>query len=181
MRERAKCGKVGEHRGVYWLPCSVTEPSDGAPLCPNPKAAWLALRRRQSQCQIRMPRRCSWKRARKRGDPKHRALPHHVSKEEHDAHQFTHLAFRSCCNHCVKGKAVDDAHRPRVDPHRGEAKMGMDYFFLARATEPQRAKAVLNCLDLQSGAVFSAVVVKGGDPNRWQWRLRRSSSQAGLG
>ena len=28
----------------------------------------------------------------------------------------------------------------------------------------QHAKAVLNCLDFQSGAVFSAMVVKGGDP-----------------
>ena len=41
--------------------------------------------------------------------------------------------------------------------------MGMNYF-LARATDPQHAKAVLNCLDFQSGAVFSAMVVKGGDP-----------------
>ena len=66
------------------------------------------------------------------------------------------------------GKAVDDAHRPRIDPHTGEAKMGMDYF-LARATDPQHAKAALNCLDVQSGAVFPATVVKGGD------------SRAGLG
>ena len=41
----------------------------------------------------------------------------------------------------------------------------MDYFFLARATDPQHAKAVLNCLDFQSGAVFSAMVVTGGDPH----------------
>ena len=45
-----------------------------------------------------------------------------------------------------------------------KAKMGMDFFFLARATDLQHAKAVLNCLDFQSGAVFSAMVVKGGDP-----------------
>ena len=38
--------------------------------------------------------------------------------------------------------------------------MGMDYFFLARATDPQLAKAVFNCLDYQSGAVLSAMVVK---------------------
>ena len=35
--------KLEKHRGVYWLPCSATEPSDGAPLCPNPKAARLAI------------------------------------------------------------------------------------------------------------------------------------------
>ena len=79
-----------------------------------------------------------------------------MSKEEFDAHQLTNLPFRSWNDHCVRGKAVDDAHRPRIDPHRGEAKMGMDYFFLARATDPQHAKAGLNCLDFQSGAVFSA-------------------------
>ena len=96
--------------------------------------------------------------------PKHRALPANGSKEEFDAHQLTHLSFRSWCDHCVRGKAVDDAHRPRIDPHRGEANISMDYFFLARATDPQHAKAVLNCLDFQSGAVFSAMVVRGGDP-----------------
>ena len=62
-----------------------------------------------------------------------------------------------------KGKAVDDAHRPRIDLHEDEAKMGLDYF-LARATDPQHAKAVLNCLRFQSVAVFSAMVVKGDDP-----------------
>ena len=59
--------------------------------------------------------------------------------------------------------------------------MGMDYFFLVRATDPQHAKAVLNCLDFQPGAVFSAMVVKGGDPHAQGWRSGRSSSQAGLG
>ena len=42
--------------------------------------------------------------------------------------------------------------------------MGMDFFFLAGATDPQHAKAVSNCLGFQSGAVFSAMVGKGGDP-----------------
>ena len=94
--------------------------------------------------------------------PKHRALPTNVSKEEFDAHQLTHLPFRSWCDHCVRGKAVDDAHRPRIDPHRGEAKMGMDHFFLARATDPQHAKAILNCLDFQSEALLSH-----GGERRW--------------
>ena len=54
---------------------------------------------------------------------KHTALPANVSKEEFDSHQLTHLPCRSWCDHCVRGKAVDDAHRPRIDPDRGEAKM----------------------------------------------------------
>ena len=43
MCEGPKCGELEKQRGVYWLPRSVTEPSDGAPLCPNPKAARLAV------------------------------------------------------------------------------------------------------------------------------------------
>ena len=58
--------------------------------------------------------------------PKHRALPANVSKEEFDALQLTHLPFRSWCDHCVRGKAVDDAHRPRIDPHRAAAPADED-------------------------------------------------------
>ena len=35
--------KLEKHRGVYWLPCSATEHTDGTPLCPNPIAARLAV------------------------------------------------------------------------------------------------------------------------------------------
>ena len=55
--------------------------------------------------------------------------------------------------------------------------MGMDHFFLAKVTDAQQPKAVLNCLDFQSGAVFSAIVVKGGDPYTGSGTRRR----AGLG
>ena len=130
--------KLEKYRGVYWLPCSATEHTF------NTDAVGRSEETRR---------------------PKLRALPANVGKEEFDAHQLTHLPFRSWCDHCVRGKAVDDAHRPRIEQYRGEAKMGMDYFFLARATDPQHAKAVLNCLDFQSGAVFSAMVEKGGDPH----------------
>ena len=82
--------------------------------------------------------------------PKHRAVPANASKEEFDALQLTHLLFLSWCDHCVRGKAVDDSHRPRIDPPRGEAKMGMDNL-LARTTVFQHAKAALNCLDFSVG------------------------------
>ena len=93
--------------------------------------------------------------------PKHRALPANVSKEEFDSHQLTHLPFRSWCDHCVRGNAVGDAHRPRIDPHRGEAKMGMDYLFLARTTDPQHAKAVMN--ELSGYSVGCSLLSLGGE------------------
>ena len=150
--------KLEKHRGVYWLPCSATEHTDGEPLCPNPRAARLAVEAPPISVPDPDATPMQLEESEETRRPKYRALPANVSKEEFDAHQLTHLPFRSWCDHCVRGKAVDDAHRPRIDPHRGEAKMGMDYF-LARATDPQHANAVLNCLDFQLGAVFSAMVV----------------------
>ena len=35
--------KLEKHRGVCWLPCSATENTDGAPLCPNPRTARSAV------------------------------------------------------------------------------------------------------------------------------------------
>ena len=35
--------KLEKHRGVYWLPCSATEHTDGVPLCPNPRVARLVV------------------------------------------------------------------------------------------------------------------------------------------
>ena len=146
------------------MPCLATEHTDGVPLCPNPRVARIAVEVPPISVTNPDATPMQLEESEETRGPTHRALPANVSKEEFDAHQLTHLPLRSWCDHCVKGKTVDDAHRPRIDPHRGEAKMGMDYFLLARATDPQHAKAVLNCLDFQSGAVFSAMVVKGGDP-----------------
>ena len=133
-------------------------------LCPNPRTARLAAEAPPFSVPDSDATPMQLEESEETRRPKRRALPANVSKEEFDAHQLTHLPFRSWCDHCVRGKAEDDAHKPRIDPHRGEARMGMDYFFLARATDPQHAKAVLNYLDFESGVVFPAMVVKGGDP-----------------
>ena len=64
----------------------------------------------------------------------------------------------------TRGKAVDDAHPPRIDPHKGEAKMGIDYYFLEGATDPQHAKAVLNCLDFSARRSLLSLGGEGSDP-----------------
>ena len=155
-RTEHRCAQIPEW-GVYWLPCSATEHTDGTPLCPNPRVARSAV----EAPPISVPDPDATPMQLEEGEatrrPKRRELPANVSKKEFDAHQLTHLPFRSWCDHCVRGKGVDDAHTPRIDPHRGEA------FFLATATDPPHAMAVLNCLDFQSGAVFSAMVLRGGD------------------
>ena len=108
--------KLEKHRGVYWLPCSATEHTDGAPLCPNPSTARLAIEAPPiSVPDSRRHHRCSWKRARKHIDRNTEHCQQNVSKEEFHAHQLTHIPFRSWCDHCVRGTAVDDAHRPGAD------------------------------------------------------------------
>ena len=96
--------------------------------------------------------------------PNTKKLPQQATQEEIDHHNVTHLPFRSWCQHCVRGKAADDDHK-RHSPTvvAGDAKWAMDYFFLTRADEPNQMKAVLNCMDMQSGATFAAVVHKGAD------------------
>ena len=115
--------KLEKHRGVSWLPCSATEHTDGAPLCPNPRVARLAVEAPPISVLDPDATMMQLEESEETRRPKHNALPANVRKEEFDGHLLTHLPFRSWCDHCVRGKAVDDAHRPRIDPHRDEAKM----------------------------------------------------------
>ena len=61
--------KLEKHREVYWLPCSATEHTDGAPLCPNPRTARLAVEAPPISVPDPDDHRCSWKRVKKHGDP----------------------------------------------------------------------------------------------------------------
>ena len=94
----------------------------GVLLCPNPTVARFVV----EVPPISDPTPMQLEESEETRRTKRRALPANESKEEFGAHQHTHFPVRSWCDHCVKGKSVDDAHRPRIDPHRGEAKMGMD-------------------------------------------------------
>ena len=143
--------KLEKHRGVYWLPCSRTKPSDGAPLCPNPKAARLAIEAPPISEQVQ--RRWSWERVR-------RALPANVSKEEFDGHQLTHLPFRSWCDHCVRSKAVEDAHRPRIDPHRAESQ---DWCGLRPHGEGNGSSACEGGVELSGFSVGCSLLSHGGE------------------
>ena len=160
MCEGPKRGKVGETPRSVLVAVFGDGTHGRSTVVPNPRAARSAV----EAPPISVPDPDAALMQLEESEETRRLLPANVSKEEFDAHQLTHLAFRSWCDHCARGKAVDNAHRPRIDPHRGEAKMGKEFFFLARATDSQHVKAVLNCLDFQSGAVFSATVVKGCDP-----------------
>ena len=79
---------------------------------------------------------------------KHKTLPCHVSRDEHDARQIAHLQSRS-----RSVETVDHAHRPQARTHGGEDRRGKDHF-LSTVTDPQHVKAVLN--RLESDTAFSS-------------------------
>ena len=83
--------KLERHRGVYWLPCSATEHADGAPLCPNPRVARLAVDAPPITVRDPDATPMQLQESEETRRPKHRALPVNVSKEEFDAHQFAHF------------------------------------------------------------------------------------------
>ena len=84
-------------------------------LCPSPRTPRLAVEAPRISVPEPDATPMQLEESEETRRPKHRALPANVSKEEFDAHQVTHLPFRSWCDHCVRGKAVDEAHRPRID------------------------------------------------------------------
>ena len=74
--------KLEKQRGVYWLPRSVTEPSDGAPLCPDPKTARLAVEAPPISVPDPDATPMQLEESEEARRPKHKALPPNVTKEE---------------------------------------------------------------------------------------------------
>ncbi len=54
------------------------------------------------------------------------------SRAEREAHELTHIPYRSWCRHCVRGKAVEDPHRKSTDCEErgGDPRISMDYVWL---------------------------------------------------
>ena len=100
--------------------CHVRSGTHGwRPLCPNPRLARLAVEAPRISVPDPDATPMQLEESEETRRPKHRALPTNVSKEDFGAHQLTHLPFRSWCDHCVRGKAVDDAlTRTEVKPRR---------------------------------------------------------------
>ena len=142
--------KLEENRGVYWLPGSATESTDGAPLSMKFRVARLVVEATpNSETDFDM-NATQLEESEETRRLKHKTLPRHVSRDKHDARQIAHLQSRS-----QSGEKVDQAHRPQAGTHEGEDRRGKDHLFLSNATDPQHVKAVLN--RLESGAAFSAM------------------------
>ena len=71
--------KLEKHREVYWLPCSATEHTDGVQLCPNPRAARLAVEAPPISVPDPDATPMQLEESEETRRPKHRALPANVS------------------------------------------------------------------------------------------------------
>ena len=63
--------------------------------------------------------------------------PGRPTQKEIDEHNATHVVFRSCCPHCVRGKAVTSPHYAKSksseseEERSGVTTVSLDYCFLA--------------------------------------------------
>ena len=141
--------KLEENRGVYRLPGSATESTNGAPLCMKFRVARLAVEATDPETNFDV-HETQLEESEETRRLKHKTLPRHVSKDGHDARQIAHLQSRS-----RNGETVDHAHRPQARTHGCEDRRGKDHLFSSNATDPQHVEAVMNCLE--SEAAFSVM------------------------
>ena len=141
-RTCAKDKKLEENCGVYQLPGSATESTNGAPCCMKFRKARLIGEATPSSQTNFDANATQLEESEETRRLKHKTLPRHVSKDEHGARQIAHLQSRS-----RSGETVDHAHRPQAGTHEGEDRRGKDHLLSSNATDPQRVKAVLNRLE----------------------------------
>ena len=57
------------------------------------------------------------------------------SKEEVEAHNASHVPYRSWCPHCVKGKAKAGFHKKQDSSSHTVPTISMDYFYFVKPEE----------------------------------------------
>ena len=62
--------------------------------------------------------------------PKVASRPYTPTKAEVEAHEVTHLPYRSWCAHCVAGKGVSSPHRHDAECERIGITVSIDYCFM---------------------------------------------------
>ena len=51
------------------------------------------------------------------------------SKEDVDSHMVTHIPYRSWCDHCVRGRAVNDHHPKEKSEESSVPVISIDYAY----------------------------------------------------
>ena len=92
--------------------------------------------------------------------------PSAAEREEHDV--MGHVPYRSWCAHCVRGGAVDQAHRTREAKSSDVPIVGMDYAFMnSKDDDDSKATPILVIKCSESGAICSHLVPQKGTAHEW--------------
>ena len=140
--------KLEEHRGVCWLPGTVTERLNGVPLCPNSETASVgetAISATDPDMTTQLEG------SEETRTHKHKTFPRYVNRDRHDARQDAHLQVKS-----RSGKEAEHAYKPQAGTLGSETEMGRDHFFLVRTASPQLVKSSLESFGDGCG-IFSHV------------------------
>ena len=111
--------RLGENRGVYRLPGSATESTNGAPLCVKFRVARLADEATPDSETDFDVNATELEESEETRRLKHKTLPRHVSKDKHDARQIAHLQSRSRSE-----ETVDHTPKPQASTHEGKNRRG---------------------------------------------------------
>ena len=109
--------------------------------------------------------------------PRGLSTPARVTAEERERHELTHTPFRSWCRACVKGRAMNMAHRSRSEENkredhavRGVPRVAMDYMYLNDQLDDVAQSPIIVMVDEGTGEKYARVVpLQGG----WGPRARR--------
>ena len=107
--KESNVAKLGENRGVYQLPGSATESTDGAPLCMKFRVAWLVVEATPNSETDFDVNTTQLEESEETCRFNHKTSPRHVSKGKHDARQIAHIQSRS-----RSGGTVDHVHRSQA-------------------------------------------------------------------
>ena len=102
-------------------------------------------------------------------DVRAKTAPRGPSKSEREAHEATHMPYRSWCAHCVRGRGIASPHvEKKDDDERKEMRrpvVSMDYFFMNKEDEDKATMIAVK--EEKHGCVHASIVPGKGDQVEW--------------
>jgi hypothetical protein len=62
------------------------------------------------------------------------------SKEDVDSHMVTHIPYRSWCDHCVRGRAVNDHHQKGKSEESSVPVISIDYAYFGETSDERKGR-----------------------------------------
>ena len=101
-------------------------------------------------------------------DVRAKTAPRGPSKSEREAHEATHMPYRSWCAHCVRGRGIASPHVEKKDDERKEMRrpvVSMDYCFMNKQDEDKATMIAVK--EEKHGCVHASIVPGKGDQVEW--------------